>query len=241
MIVPRDVKKGISPLLILGVILFFVVMGYFALTFSGILHYNTSQLIYNSNNTEKIISLKDALNDLTKNGCLIIETTTIPENIYNKEYLQNFTDFVKIAESSNQVQYSVTTEKCTLATIKDDTLFLWIPVEWTRIKILDYSCQPEPPGWEITIKIQNAGNTPTQIQRIYVDGGELSYQNWGTSDYVPLSISTDLKTEQLIGPAQILSFQVRVSRLSQFVKAGITQFELVDVNGLNTKMMVNLE
>jgi hypothetical protein len=239
---PKKANHGISAISTLGIILFFIIMGAFALTFSGILTFNSTQ---NSNttpsSTENIATLGDALNDLKKNGVNVLESNTMPINYSEIQYTDTYSDFTKKVAHSNIVFVIITNDKCVLATENANSVFLWLPAKWTKLKIVDYQCESQPPGWKITIQLQNIGNIPTTINKIFVDSNEIAKNNYDTNEYIPLSISTSIQTSTIIDVKETTEFIIRISNYYQFTKSGLVELKIVNSYGVETKIMIKLQ
>lgn len=237
---PKKMSHGISTITALGIILFFIIMGTFAFTFSGLLKFNSPQ---NSNNTpspENIITLGDAINDLKKNGFTVLESNTIPTTYSDLQYANSYSEFVKKSAQDKIIFIVITNDKCVLAVEKNNSVILWLPAKWTKLKIVDYQCESQSPGWKITIKLQNIGNIPTTINKIYVDSGEIANNNYETNDYIPLSTSTNIGTSTTIDVKETKEFIIRISTYYQFIKPGLVEIKIIDSYGIETKMMIRL-
>jgi hypothetical protein len=237
---PKRVNHGISALSTLGIIAFFIIMGTFAFTFSGILTFNPGSNTVSSS-PENVATLEEALNDLKKSGLTVLESNTIPINYSEIQYVDKYSDFKKKAAPGEVVFLIITNEKCVLAVENNNSVICWLPTKWTKLKVVDYQCESQPPGWIITIKLQNMGNIPTTISKIFVDSGEIAKKNYETNDYVPLSTSTSIRTNTIIDVRETTEFVIRISNLYQFSKPGLVELKIVNSYGIETKIMIKLQ
>jgi len=236
---PKKMSHGISTITTLGIIMFFIATGVFALTFSGILTFNSA---YSSTPLpENIISLGDALNDLKKNGFTVAESDTIPINYSEIQYVNTYSEFLKKVTPNNIILFVINNEKCVLAVEKNNSLILWLPAKWTKLKIVDYQCESQTPGWKITIKLQNIGNIPSTIDKIFIDSGEIAKNNYEINDYIPLSVSTDIKTNTIIDIRETKEFIIRISNYYKFIKSDLVELKIINSYGVETKMMIKLK
>jgi hypothetical protein len=239
---PKRVNHGISAIATLGIIMFFIIMGAFAFTFSGILTFNSAQ---NSNTTpsspENVATLEDALNDLKKTGFTVLESNTIPINYSEIQYMDTYSEFKKKAALGKEIFVIITNDKCVLAVEYNNSVILWLPTKWTKLKVVDYQCESQSPGWKITIKLQNMGNIPTTINKIFIDSSEIAKNNYDTNDYIPLSTSTNIQTNTIIDVRETMDFVIRISNLYQFSKPGLVELKIVNSYGIETKIMIKLQ
>jgi len=239
---PKNVNHGISAVTTLGIIMFFIIMGAFAFTFSGILTFNSAQ---NSNTTpsspENVATLEDALNDLKKTGYTVLESNTIPISYSEIQYMDTYSDFKKKAAPGKIIFVIITNDKCVLAVENNNSVIVWLPTKWTKLKIVDYQCESQPPGWKITIKLQNMGNIPTTINKIFVDSGEIAKNNYEINDYIPLSTSTSIQTNEIIDVRETKEFVIRISNYYQLSQPGLVELKIVNSYGVETKIMIKLQ
>jgi hypothetical protein len=239
---PKKVNHGISAITTLGIIMFFIIMGAFAFTFSGILTFNSAQ---NSNTTnsslENVVTLEDALNDLKKTGFTVIDSNTIPNNYPEIQYADTYSEFKKKATPDKIILVIITNDKCVLAIENNNSVILWLPTKWTKLKIVDYQCESQSPGWKITIQLQNIGNIPTTINKIFIDSGEIAKNNYETNEYIPLSTSTSIQTNTIIDVKETTEFVIRISNYYQFTKSGLVELKIVNSYGVETKIMIKLQ
>jgi len=237
----KNVHHGISTITALGIIVFFIIMGAFAFTFSGILTFNSTQNPNTTPSSENIITIGDAINDLKKNGFTVLESNTIPTNYLEIQYIDTYPEFKKKVTPEKIIFVIITNDKCVLAVEKNNSVYLWLPAKWAKFKIVDYQCESQPPGWKIIVKLQNIGNVPTTIDKIFIDSGEIANNNYETNDYIPLSISTNLKTDTIIDVREIKEFTIRISNYYQFAKSGLVEIKIVNSYGIETKIMIRLQ